>query len=60
MKNSTMILSALVAGATLFSSCTKNLKNDIKDLKQEVADIQGSLGSNEPITATTTFVDDSD
>ncbi|MGE5107339.1 MAG: hypothetical protein ACM3H8_07330 [Sphingobacteriales bacterium] len=60
MKTSTMILSALVAGTTLFSSCTKSLKNDIKDLKQDVADIQGSLGSNEPITATTTFVDDSD
>ncbi|NII26483.1 bZIP transcription factor [Pseudoflavitalea sp. X16] len=72
MKKSSVIFSALVAGAALFSSCNKNLKDDIRDLekqvkeledhnselKEQIGDIKNSLGSDEPIEATTTFVDD--
>lgn len=72
MKKSSVIFSALVAGATLFSSCNKNLKDDVRDLekqvkeleshnselKEQIGNIENALGSDEPIEATTTFVDD--
>jgi hypothetical protein len=72
MKKTVVIFSLLVAGAILFPSCTKDLKNDIKKLKgqvdelkkdnQELKDqidgIDSILGSNEPMDVTTTFVDD--
>jgi hypothetical protein len=57
MKNSVIILGALLTGSVFFTSCTKDLKNDVKNLKQEVADLQSAIGSDEPITATTTFTD---
>jgi outer membrane murein-binding lipoprotein Lpp len=73
MKKVTLLfLSASLMGATLLTSCNKKLKEDIKDLDSQVSDlksqnealqnqantISAAIGSNEPITATTTFVDD--
>lgn len=60
-----------MSGSLAFTSCTKNLKDDISDLKKEVDSLHMSndsiagrlngidilLGANEPITATTTFTD---
>jgi hypothetical protein len=74
MKKSFVIFSMLVAGATLFSSCNKKLKDDISDLEKKVNElkkhnselqeqvngVENILGSNEPIAATTTFVDNND
>ncbi len=50
MKRSFVIFCALMAGALSFSSCNKNLKDDINELRNQ-------LGTDEPITATTTFTD---
>jgi outer membrane murein-binding lipoprotein Lpp len=67
-----LFLSASLMGATLLTSCNKKLKEDIKDLDSQVSDLKtknetlqnqlnttsAAIGSNEPITATTSFVDD--
>lgn len=72
MKKTVIIFSLLVAGTILFPSCNKNLKDDIKKLKgqvdelkkdnQELQDqingIDSILGSNEPISVMTTYIDD--
>ena len=50
MKRSFVFFCALMAGALSFSSCNKNLKDDLNELKKE-------MGVDEPITATTTFTD---
>jgi hypothetical protein len=74
MKKSLIIFGILITGTTFFTSCNKNLKDDIKDLRQQVdslkkhnSELQESvngvknlLGSNEPARATTTFKDDND
>jgi len=64
MKRPLIIFSALIAGTLLFSSCNKNLKDDIKDLKKQNSELQeklngiaNAIGSDEPITSTTTFKD---
>jgi hypothetical protein len=70
MKKLVIIFGVLIAGSP-FVSC-KKLKDDIKDLQKEVTDLKNhnsalqekldgvasSLGSDEPISATTTFEDD--
>lgn len=72
MKKPVFLFGILVAGTFAFSSCTKNLKDDIKDLQKQVdsldksnseldekiKDIENAIGSNEPIAVTSTFVDD--
>ncbi len=73
MKKTTLIvISALMIVSGFLTSCNKKLKEDIKELDSQVSDLktkndqlQGQidgvnsiLGSNEPITATTSFVDD--
>lgn len=72
MKKPVLLFSILIAGAATFTSCNKNLKDDIKDLKnqvdtlkkhnselqEQVNGIESALGSNEPIAVTSTFVDD--
>lgn len=72
MKNSVNIARILIAGSLAFTSCTKDLKNDISNLKKNAAaqhskidsiaermdNIDIILGANEPITVTTTFADD--
>lgn len=72
MKKPLLLFSILVTGAFIFSSCNKNLKDDIKDLQQEVdslnkhnseldekvRSIEDAIGSNEPIVVTSSFVDD--
>lgn len=50
MKRSFVLFCALMVGALSFSSCNKSLKDDVKDLRNQ-------LGFDEPITATTTFTD---
>ncbi|OQP53512.1 hypothetical protein [Niastella populi] len=62
MKKLVIIFGVLIAGSP-FVSC-KKLKDDINDLKKHNSALQeqldgviSSLGSNEPITATTTFED---
>jgi len=71
MKKPVIILGILVSGSLAFTSCTKNLKDDISFLKKEVDTLNRSndsiagrlngidilLGANEPIIATTTFTD---
>lgn len=71
MKSSFLILGISIAGLAAMPSCTKNLKDDIKDLQTQVDSLerrnaalkdqakatQNILGSDEPITATTTFED---
>ncbi|MDF2191522.1 hypothetical protein [Paraflavitalea sp. CAU 1676] len=71
MKKPVILFGMLVAGSLAFTSCTKNLKDDVSDLKKEIdslnksnAELEGQvggieiiLGANEPITATTTFTD---
>jgi hypothetical protein len=63
MKKYLLIFAVLIAGSP-FVSC-KKMKDDIKDLKNQVNELQkendtlkNSLGSDEPIAATTTFEDD--
>ena len=67
MKKSLFILTILMAASSMFTSCNKKLKDDMSDLEKEIANLKGQvndvksiLGSNEPITATTTFVDHND
>jgi hypothetical protein len=50
MKRSFVFFFALMAGALSFSSCNKDLKDDVNELRNQ-------LGTDEPITATTTFTD---
>jgi hypothetical protein len=50
MKRSFVFFCALMAGALSFSSCNKDLKDDLNELKKE-------MGVDEPITATTSFTD---
>jgi len=71
MKNSANIARILIAGSLFFTSCTKDLKNDISDLKKgataqhrridsiagRIDSIDIILGANEPITVTTSFAD---
>ncbi|MDF2191524.1 hypothetical protein [Paraflavitalea sp. CAU 1676] len=73
MKKPAIILGIIMSGSLAFTSCTKDLKNDISDLKKEVDSLHSSndsiagrlngidiiLGANEPIVATTTFTDNS-
>jgi hypothetical protein len=65
MKKSLLIIGALLVGTSFFSSCNNKLKDDIDAMEKEIADLKNKqeetkaiLGANEPITATTTFVDD--
>jgi hypothetical protein len=73
MKKTTLfLLSASLISATLLTSCNKKLKEDIKELDSLVSDLKTKnealqnqanglssiLGSNEPITSTTSFIDD--
>jgi hypothetical protein len=58
MRRSSFIFGMLLAGSALVTSCNKDLKDDVKDLKGQVSEMENSLGSNEPITATTTFKDE--
>lgn len=64
MKRSFVFFSALIIGALSFTSCNKNLKDDIKELQKQNSEMQkklngiaDALGTDEPITATTTFKD---
>lgn len=64
MKRSFVLFGTLVIGALSFSSCNKNLKDDIKELQKQNSEMQEKLkgiatllGTDEPITATTTFKD---
>lgn len=57
MKKSLLIFGMLLAGSTFITSCTKDLKDDVKDLQGRVNEVENLIGSNEPITATTTFTD---
>lgn len=64
MKKTVFFLSTLIAGASMFTSCNKDLKDDIKDLQkknselqEKVDGIEAVLGANEPILAVTTFTD---
>jgi hypothetical protein len=74
MKRSLIIFGVLMAGSGFFTSCNKKLKDDVKDLRQQVDslkkhnselqervnDVENILGSNEPIEVSTTFKDDND
>lgn len=69
-----MIAGVFIAGSLALTSCTKDLKNDINDLKTKTASQHGQidslanrldsvdiiLGFNEPIIVTTTFTDNAD
>jgi len=64
MKRSFVVFSTLIIAALSFSSCNKNLKDDIKDLQRENSEmkeklngIANALGTDEPIKVTTTFKD---
>jgi len=58
MKKSLFIFGMLLSGATLFTSCNKDLKDDVKDLKGRVNQVESIFGTtSEAITATTTFKD---
>ncbi|MBO9635853.1 MAG: hypothetical protein J7578_22295 [Chitinophagaceae bacterium] len=50
MKKSFVFFCTLMVGALSFSSCNKSLKDDVKDLRNQ-------LGFDEPISVTTTFTD---
>jgi predicted small secreted protein len=65
MKKSLFFFAILLVGSALLSSCNKKLKKDIEELEKQVSDLQNQqnntnavIGANEPITATTTFIDD--
>lgn len=60
MKKSFIIFGILLVGATSLTSCTKKLKDDIRDLRSELNEVKDILGSSEPITAVSTFKDDND
>lgn len=55
MKKLFLIFGVVIAGSP-FVSC-KKMKDDIKDLKNQVNNLNRQLGADEPITATTTFED---
>lgn len=57
MKRSIVLSGIVLFGALFFSSCTKNLKDDIRDLQKKIDDISHSLGNDEPITPVTIFKD---
>ncbi|MBO9635852.1 MAG: hypothetical protein J7578_22290 [Chitinophagaceae bacterium] len=57
MKRSIMLSGIMLFGTLFFSSCTKNLKDDIRDLQKKIDDISHSLGNDEPITPVTIFKD---
>lgn len=71
MKKRVILFGMLMAGSLAFTSCTKNLKDDVSDLRKKMdsltksnAELEGQvggieviLGANEPITAITTFTD---
>lgn len=50
MKRSFVFFCALMAGALSFSSCNKDLKDDLNELKRDA-------GVDEPLVVTTTFTD---
>jgi hypothetical protein len=65
MKKIIYIICILFVGTTFLSSCNKKLKDDLDSLEKELADLKERenqtreiLGSNEPIQASTQFVDD--
>lgn len=72
MKRSFLVFSIFAAGSLFFTSCNKNLKDDVKSLKSQVEELKKHnselqekvtgfddvLGTNEPIIATTTYTDD--
>lgn len=58
MKRSNIVHVILGLGMLFFSSCTKHLKDDLRQLQQQYDDLSHGLGSDEPITATTTFKDE--
>ncbi|MBO9635851.1 MAG: hypothetical protein J7578_22285 [Chitinophagaceae bacterium] len=57
MKRSNLVCFIFCLGVLSFSSCTKHLKDDLRRLQQQYDDLSHGLGSDEPITATTTFKD---
>lgn len=73
MKRSLIVFGIMITGSAFFSSCNKNLKDDVKDLQQQVEELKkrsselrdqakaagNAVGTDEPITATTTFTDNS-
>ena len=60
MRKTAGIFALLFAGASMLTSCYKNLKDDIRDLRGQVNDISHIIGSDDPMKATTTFKDDND
>lgn len=64
MKRTFVIFGTLLIAGLSFTSCTKNLKDDVKELKKQNSDLQDRLndvsemlGTNESITVTTSFKD---
>lgn len=57
MKRSIVLSGLILFGSLLFSSCTKQLKDDIKELQQKIDDVSHGLGADEPITPVTVFKD---
>lgn len=64
MRKTIYILCVLFVGSAFLSSCNKKLQEDLEALEKQVADLKDQqnqtrsiLGSNEPITAKTEFVD---
>lgn len=64
MKKQFVIFGTLIIAALSFTSCTKSLKDDVKelkkqnnDLKDRVNDVSNMLGTDEAINVTTTFKD---
>jgi len=64
MKRSFVVFGTLMIAALSFTSCNKNLKDDVKQLKQQNSELQeklngisNALGTDEPIKASTTFKD---
>lgn len=62
MKRTFVVFGTLMIAALSFTSCNKNLKDDIKDLKKQNSDMQDQLdgvakmlGADEATTVTTTF-----
>lgn len=57
MKKILIVFSVLIAGLFTFSSCNKNLKDDINELRKQLKDVSHEIGADEPITVTTSFKD---